>query len=93
VYSLGIKELVGLGNSFIIRAWGIYLSNNLGWFSVVNRFQILLHSTIILPLLIQEVSILSEYDVLLVRVHTGLLGYIDGIDKKISLVQYLKSLL
>jgi hypothetical protein len=93
VYSLGIKELVGLGNSFIIGAWEIYLSNNLGWFSVVNRFQILLHSTIILPLLIQEVSILSEYDVLLVCVHTGLLGYIDGIDKKISLVQYLKSLL
>jgi hypothetical protein len=46
VYSLGVEELnLSVGNTDEIRQF--YLSNNLGWFGVVNRFQILLHSTVI----------------------------------------------
>lgn len=42
-----------------------YLSNNMGGLGIVNGPEILLHGGIIIPLLVQEIAILSKYDILL----------------------------
>jgi hypothetical protein len=57
-----------------------YLANNLGWLGVVNGFEVLLHSRVIILLRVQVVAELSKNDVLLRCIETCFLCQIDGQD-------------
>jgi hypothetical protein len=57
-----------------------YLANDLGWFGVVNGFEVLLHSCVIVLLRVQIVAELSENDVLLRCIEACFLCQVDGQD-------------
>lgn len=91
VYPLRVQKLVLSAGIFPL--WKIpYLSDDLRGFGIINCFQILLHGTIVICLLIQKIPVLSKDHILLVRIHAGLLRQIDSRYKEVPLIQYLKSL-
>lgn len=55
-----------------------YFADHLGRFSIVDCFQVLLHRSVIVPLLVQVIPILSKDGVSLAVVDAGFLGKIDG---------------
>lgn len=69
-----------------------YLSDDLRRFSVIDGFEILLHSSIIVLLGIQVVAKFAKDDVLLGRVQSGLLGQVDSQNIQITLVEYVEFL-
>lgn len=69
------------------------LADNLGWLGIINRPQILLHSSIIVTTLVQEVAVLAINGILLKRVDANLLRKIDRQNVEIALVKDLQSLL
>lgn len=91
MYPLRIEKLYMLAWPRI-ELFLTHLSNDLGWFRVIDCFQILLHRTIVILLLVQKVSILAKDDILLAGIHSSLLCQIDGVHEKVSLVENLQSL-
>lgn len=69
------------------------LANNLRRFGVVNGPKILLHSSIIIPALVQEIAVLAVNGVLLQCIDADFLCKIDGQNVEIALVENLQSLL
>lgn len=55
-----------------------YFAYDLRWFCIVDCFQILLHCSIIVTLLVQVISILPKDRIPLGIVDAGLLSKIDG---------------
>ena len=60
---------------------------------MINRLQILLHSSIVVPLLMQVITILTENHVPLSSIDTGFLCKIDSKDVEIALVENFEFLL
>lgn len=69
------------------------LSNDLRRLGVINRAQILLHSRVIVPTLIQKVAVLAVDGILLKRIDANLLRKIDRQYVEVALVKNLQSLL
>ena len=59
----------------------------------VNCSKILLHGCIVIPFLIQVISIFTKYDILRGLINTCFLSNIDGKNVKIPLIQNLQLLL
>ena len=62
-----------------------YLANNLRRLGIINCLEILLHGTVIIPLLVKKIGVSPIYSILLQDIHSGLLGQIDREHEKISL--------
>ena len=71
----------------------LYLAYHLGRLGVINRFQILLHSSVVVTLLMQVITVLAENHIALSSIDTGLLGKVDSKDIEITLVKNLELLL
>lgn len=69
------------------------LANNLGWLSIINRPQILLHGSVIVSTLVQEIAVLAVDSILLKRIDADLLRKIDSQDVEVALVKNLQPLL
>ena len=69
-----------------------YLSDYLRWLSVVNGFEVLLHSSIIVLLGVQVVAKLAKDAILLRGVQACLLGQVNSQNVQVALVQYVKLL-
>lgn len=80
------------GHSYLDRG-GTHLANDLGWLGIVNGPQVLLHGSVIVTPLVQEITILAIDGILLQSIDTNLLGKVDSQDVKIALVQDLEPLL
>lgn len=70
-----------------------YLAYDLGRFSVVNCFQVLLHSTIVVGLLIKKVAVFAKYHILPRSIHSRLLCQANGRYEQVSLIQNFQPLL
>lgn len=69
------------------------LANNLRWFGIIDSPQILLHSSVIVSTLVQEVAVLAVDGILLKRINADLLRKIDSQDVEVSLVEDFQPLL
>jgi hypothetical protein len=77
------------------RTWQLvstYLPDYLRWLSIVDGFEILLHSSIIILLGVQVVTKLAKDNVLLGRVQSCLLSQVDSQNIQVTLVEYVKFL-